>query len=278
MTHARPVPTSILAATALLPLVLGAPLASVAHDLWLLPPEKVAAKAEVTVLASVGMDFPTSTHAADAAAFLRRTVVRPDGSTTTMEPAGTDEVTKTAAMKFTPDRAGWWIVGVETAPKLITLPAAEFNDYLLGEGLAHVFQLRAKEKSLGEPGRERYSKSPKALVRVGAGGPGDPTRAIGLPLEIVPLSDPAKLAARSTLPLRVLFRGGPLADAWLGWDLPADGEAVAGTARTNASGEALVPVLKPGLMTVRLTHMTRPKTADYEWESFWTTLTFRVGK
>jgi hypothetical protein len=30
------------------------------------------------------------------------------------------------------------------------------------------------------------------------------------------------------------------------------------------------------LMTIRLTHMTRPKTAEYEWESFWTTLTFRV--
>ena len=29
-------------------------------------------------------------------------------------------------------------------------------------------------------------------------------------------------------------------------------------------------------MTVRLTHMTRPNAADYEWESFWTTLTFRV--
>jgi formylmethanofuran dehydrogenase subunit E len=29
-------------------------------------------------------------------------------------------------------------------------------------------------------------------------------------------------------------------------------------------------------MSVRLTHMTRPKGEDYEWESFWTTLTFRV--
>jgi hypothetical protein len=29
-------------------------------------------------------------------------------------------------------------------------------------------------------------------------------------------------------------------------------------------------------MTLRLTHMTRPKTKDFEWESFWTTLTFRV--
>jgi hypothetical protein len=29
-------------------------------------------------------------------------------------------------------------------------------------------------------------------------------------------------------------------------------------------------------MTVRLTHMIRPKAETYEWESFWTTLTFVV--
>jgi hypothetical protein len=48
------------------------------------------------------------------------------------------------------------------------------------------------------------------------------------------------------------------------------------TVRTDKRGEALVPVARTGLMTIRLTHMTRPKATDYEWESFWTTLTFRV--
>ena len=43
-----------------------------------------------------------------------------------------------------------------------------------------------------------------------------------------------------------------------------------------AKGEALVPIAQAGLMTIRLTHMTRPKLAEHEWESFWTTLTFQV--
>ncbi len=74
----------------------------------------------------------------------------------------------------------------------------------------------------------------------------------------------------------VLFQGKPLVDANLGWDHPGDGERTSGTVRTNDRGQALVPIARTGLMTIRLTHMTRPKVMDYEWESFWTTLTFRI--
>ena len=56
---------------------------------------------------------------------------------------------------------------------------------------------------------------------------------------------------------------------------PEDGAAPP-PKRTDAKGEALVPIARGGLMTLRLTHMTRPKAADYEWESFWATLTFRA--
>jgi hypothetical protein len=99
---------------------------------------------------------------------------------------------------------------------------------------------------------------------------------LGLPLEIVPLRDPFALRPAETLPVRVLFRGRPLAEANLGWQMPGDGEAPRGTVRTDDRGEALVPIAGPGLLSIRLTHMTRPKLPEYEWESFWTTLTFRM--
>ena len=118
---------------------------------------------------------------------------------------------------------------------------------------------------------------PKALLRVGEGG-GDPCRPMGLPLEIVPQRNPFAVKPGEALAVRVLFQGKPLAEANLGWQHPGDGEMARGTVRTNALGEALVPVAAAGLMTIRLTHMTRPKTAEYEWESFWTTLTFRIDQ
>ena len=78
--------------------------------------------------------------------------------------------------------------------------------------------------------------------------------------------------------VKVHLRGKPLAEANLGWSHPGDGESPAGTVRTNAKGEALIPIAHAGPMTIRLTHMTRPNAKDYEWESFWTTLTFRIGE
>ena len=253
---------------------LAAALTVSAHDLWLVPGADPAAGKPLLVRASSGMDFPLSVHAPDVTKFSRRVVIRPDGREGPVDAAGQDGLS--SLLRFEPAAAGVYIVAVETPVRQITLEAEQFNEYLVADGLSQIYRLRAKEKTLGEPGREQYSKSPKALVRVGQGGGGDPCRPVGLPLEIVPLCDPFSLQVGDTLRVRVLFRNQPLADANLGWDLPDDGEAASGTVRTDSRGEALLPIARTGLVTIRLTHMTRPKTADFEWESFWTTLTWRV--
>jgi hypothetical protein len=245
-----------------------------AHDLWLVPPEQPEPKTAVIFRASSGSKFNKSDHAPDPTKFYRLVLIQPDGSKGPLEPGGTED--KSALLKAKPDRPGIYIAAVETRPKLITLEAEKFNDYLVSDGLAHIYQLRRKEGILDQPGRERYSKSPKAIVQVGTGGEGDPCCIVGLPLEIVPLRNPFELKVGDTLPVRVLFHDKPLADANLGWDVPGDGDAPLGTVRTDVRGEALVPIAQLVLMTVRLTHMTRPKTQDYEWESFWSTLTFRI--
>jgi hypothetical protein len=170
------------------------------------------------------------------------------------------------------------MVAVESEPKLIKLEADEFNNYLVSDGLLHIYQLRRKEGALDKPGRERYSKSPKAIMQVGTDGGGDPSRVVGLPLEIVPLRNPFALRVGDTLRVRVLFRDKPLAGAMLGWDVPGEGSLPLGTVRTDSKGEALVPISQTGLTTIRLTHMIRPNETEYEWESFWTTLTFRIAE
>lgn len=248
-------------------LLIVAPLAR-AHDLWLIPPQSATPGRPVTVEAVVGMDFPRG-EAADAARFVTRRATGPAG-----------DVPLTAGdsglLRCEPAAPGVHSAAVVTAPKLIDLSADEFNHYLVADGLPHIYLLRFKEKTLNQPSRERYSKSPKCLVRVGNGGGGEPTKPMGLPLEIVPLVNPFGVRPGGALPVRVLFQGRPLAAANLGWARPGDGELPAGTARTDGSGEALIPISKPGLTTIRLTHMTRPKAVDHEWESFWTTLTWHA--
>lgn len=245
-----------------------------AHDLWLIPPDRAATDSTVTIRAHSGMEFPKSEHAPDPAKFARRVALGPDQKSIELDAAATDK--EAGLLQFRPSKSGIYIVGVETTPKVLTLEADKFNSYLVEDGLPHIYLLRVKEKTLDKPGVERYSKSPKALVRVGTNGGGDPTRALGLPLEIVPLKSPFDRKPGDMLPVRVLFRGKLLADANLGWAHANEGELPRGTVRTDAKGEALVPIAKAGLMTIRLTHMTRPKQAEYEWESFWTTLTWHA--
>ena len=247
-----------------------------AHDLWLIPPEKASAKEPAKVLAISGGEFPKGSTAPDPAKFAARWVFDPTGKETAVKAAGIEG--KAGLLTFTPAKAGVHIVVVETTPKILAMEADAFNSYLVSDGLPHIYALRAKEKTLDQPAKERYSKSPKCLIRVGDGKDGDPCRAVGLPLEIVPLQNPFERKVGEALRVKVNFRGKPLADANLGWHHASGGEDPVGTVRTNAKGEALIPIAQTGLMAIRLTHMTRPKNKDYEWESFWTTLTFRLGE
>lgn len=248
-----------------------------AHDLWLIPPEKPAPGKPIRIKASVGMDFPKSEHAHDTSRYPERLAIGPDGKPLELKSAGKDETEMVGLLELEAKEPGIYAVAVRTAPRVLALSAEKFNEYLISDGMPHIYLLRAKEKTLDKEARERYSKSPKALLRVGQGGGGDATRPLGLPLEIVPLADPFALKPGDTLKVRVLFQGKALPEANLGWAAPGDGVA-RGYVRTDAKGEALVPIAGPGLMTLRLTHMTRPKAADYEWESFWTSLTFRLEK
>jgi uncharacterized GH25 family protein len=265
-----------------LALVLASTATATAHDLWLVPPGETkpgqpVVGQPVVVRAITGMKFPLGDHPANPAKYARRIVLDPDHNEGTLEPKGADDVA--GRLEFVPKKPGIYLVAVQTNPRIIKLDADAFNEYLVSDGLPHIYQLRSKLKILDQPGVERYSKSPKAIVQVGDSPDGDPTKPMGLPLEIVPLQNPLTRRVGDTLRVRVLFQQKPLVDANLGWDAPgAPGEVEfpRGTVRTEAKGEALIPIAQSGPMTIRLTHMTRPMAKDHEWESFWTTLTWIV--
>jgi hypothetical protein len=168
-------------------------------------------------------------------------------------------------------------VSAVSRPSRIELEAEKFNDYLLHDGLGHVFATRMDDQELDQAATERYSKYTKALVSVGESSEGGAERKIlGQKLEILLLQNPFAIRTGDTLWAQVLFEGKPLDGANLCWDHPGNGEAFSGQTWTDGEGKALVPVARSGLMTLRLVHMTRPRTDEYEWESFWASFTFRI--
>jgi uncharacterized GH25 family protein len=96
------------------------------------------------------------------------------------------------------------------------LPSIRFNDYLEAEGLTPALQERARSKHMETDGSERYSRCAKSVLQIGPLGTRSQdhvTKPVGLPLEIVPETDPYSLPASSILPVRVIYEGRPLAGA-----------------------------------------------------------------
>jgi len=250
------------------------------HDLWVVPLTPTVQPGEpVTVQLAVGMDFPMSTHAADPAR-VKAVLLDPRGNRTAIGEWSRDEAGQVTQARVSATTEGLHLVCVQTVPNKIELKAQEFNLYLLHDGMPLVLAQRFSDGQADRDAVEQYSKYAKAVFRVGTAGQHDArivTQPAGQKLEIVPLTDPTAARPGATLAVRVLFDGSPLAKANVCWDLPGTGEGFVGSVLTDERGEAVVPISRAGPMTLRLTHMTRPQTAEYEWESFWASLTFHVS-
>lgn len=246
-----------------------------AHDMWLIPSVHAPVGKPIEIEISVGMDFPTSLNAMDPERVTAR-ALGPQGESAELTLRANDGETRTVAM-FTPEVPGAWMLSAVTRPNRLDLNAAKFNDYLLHDGLPHVLAGRMDRGELDRDSTERYSKYVKCVVPVGEVADTSPSQvALGHELEIVPLANPLAVSVGDTLAVQVLFRGRPLERANLRWDHPGNGEDFTGQSWTDQNGNTLVPIGKPGLMTLRLVHMTRPMTDEFEWESFWASYTFRV--
>jgi uncharacterized GH25 family protein len=176
---------------------------------------------------------------------------------------------------------GTHVLAMTSTHAMSTLAATPFNAYLADEGLTPISEARAKAGTDKAPGRERYSRRVKTLVRMGAAPLPDPvaTRPVGHSLEIVPLSDPAALAPDRTLPLRVLWKAAPLAGATLRLTDLANDAAAASTVRTDSKGEASIR-LGAGerwLLTVAWAEPLRgdPKA---DWDTTFASLTFATPR
>jgi uncharacterized GH25 family protein len=187
--------------------------------------------------------------------------------------AGSDD----ARLRF--DGAGTHVLAMVSDDAFSELPPIRFNDFVAVEGLTKVAEYRVA-RGLGEkPGRERYSRRAKALVRV---GPADTakadlavTRPVGFDLEIVPLHDPYTVARTATLPVQVLHRGKPLAGALVKLtNLDFDAQPVA-VQRTDAGGRASFQVPRQGkwlLNTIWSVPVAGDPKADFE--TIFSSLTF----
>jgi len=175
---------------------------------------------------------------------------------------------------------GTAVVSLVTGPSYIELPAAEFEAYLAHDGHDAVIEARRRAGRTDRPGRERYTRHVKTLLNIGGPSTSVALTRTGLEIEIVPETDLARLAPGGSLPVRVFFRGGPLAgalvcathDDWTGGH-----DTYAWCGRLDGAGRAAIPIAAPGWQLIRAAKMV-PLRDDpkADWHSYWTTLTFHL--
>lgn len=242
-----------------------------AHDLWIVPENfRPGAGASVGIELRVGEKFPKSMNAPSLEGLLRLAAVSTDGEKAI---EGARKAGKVVAASFVAPPGGTFAVVLEGKPRQIVLPGAQFRDYLLHEGLAHIHQERVRLGEDKKEGRESYSRHAKALLRSGP-EEGTATRATGLKLELVPGADPYDLRAGQALPVTALYEGKPLGGLELRFYRA--GSQVQ-RARTSPEGTANLTFDKPGLWCVAFIHMERCSGCpDADWRSYFGTLTFEL--
>jgi uncharacterized GH25 family protein len=161
----------------------------------------------------------------------------------------------------------------------VRLPALRFNDYLRAEGLTPALEQRERMQRMGEDAAERYSRCSKAIVQVGTGdaSPSIAQEPAGLPLEIVPESNPYATPRSTTLPVRVIYAGRPLAGALVKLTNLQQDDAPFEVRLTDQAGRARFGMPSSGAWLVNVI-WTRPlpPTEEVDFETIFSSLSFAI--
>ncbi len=243
-----------------------------AHDMWIEPTAFSPETGRIIGLKlRVGQDFlgdPLPYNSALIQQFIsvdstgRRPVVGHDGN----DPAG---LARVAAPGLT-------IIGYQSHPSPVTLPAAKFNDYLKEEGLDTIAQLRIRRNQTGAEAREIFSRCAKSLVFSGMSAEPAGDRALGFTLELVALKNPGTLRPGEELPVSLSYEGHPLAGAQV-VAMNRLNPSAKMIARTDKNGRVTFRPAQPGVWLIKAVHMIpAPAGSNADWASFWASLTFEL--
>ena len=184
---------------------------------------------------------------------------------------------------------GTHMVIFNSQPNVISLPADSFHAYLHDEGLDFIKVQRQAAGNADKPGRERYRRFVKTLIRVAPGTGSAPSPAIkpdtthstltGQQLEILPMTDPLALAPGDALNVRVEFEGKPLAGGLLKAWHRRGGQTLIIRAKTAADGSASFDLPYAGPWMISIVHMVPViGVKDLDWDSMWSNLSFNLAE
>lgn len=251
-----------------------------AHDLFLKPDRYFLSPNSVVPVRAINGTF-TKSEGSVSSDRLRHYAVIGGGSSSTMIPADWDTASDMSKWTVRIGGAGTYLVSASLLPRTIRLTAPEFNEYLASDGLPDILAARRKSGELARPAHERYSKHVKTLLQVGSLRSARVDTVFGYPAEIVALDNPYVVRPGSSIRIRALVDGVPVANQYVisGGRTASGGRINAVGVRTNAEGVARIRLARAGTWYVKFINMKKIDAAagdSVDYESKWATLTFAV--
>ena len=253
-----------------------ASLSALAHEFWIEPiPSAPAVAMPVQMTLRVGEFYTgelvaiTTSHALS----LHSLSAGKDDDLSARVPAGT----LLPALRLSFATPGSHVLAYESHPSQVVLEAGKFHAYLHDEGLDWVVRQRESAGTAATPGRERFRRSAKALLKVGGQSDNASTRSTGQRMEILPLEDPLARAAGATLRFQLRFDGEPrpgvLVKAW--HKLGRQVTTIRSTSDAQGRFELTLPF--SGNWMLNAVHMVAATNSpEVDWDSFWGSLSFQL--
>ncbi len=248
-----------------------------AHDLFLKPDSffaKVNQKISISVLNGT---FQESEGAVSFARLTDVSVVSPSGVRSNPKEADFTKNETTAFMNLEPKEAGNYVIGLSTMWRENSLPAKEFNEYLVGEGIPEILENRKRDKELEIDGRYRYSKYVKTILQVGNKQTDSFKTVFGYAVEMIPQTNPYKLKKGGAIEILCLKDGSPLVGQTVLTGYESGGKLAAEkTIRSDQKGIIKIKLDGAGKWYAKFINMVKVDDPKLNYESKWATLTFEI--
>ncbi len=175
-------------------------------------------------------------------------------------------------------RPGIVVAGYESAAKTVEIDADLFRSYLHEEGLEKIIRRRESSGTAGKDVREVYTRHVKTIILVDHGVDSDVYASrFGYTLELTPLDNPYRLRPGDELSVELLFRGEPLAGAWVA-ALRKEAPEVSHGVRTDAGGRARIRLPVAGTWQIKAVESVPSPSESVDYESFWASVTFELAE
>jgi uncharacterized GH25 family protein len=152
----------------------------------------------------------------------------------------------------------------------------QFTEYLREEGLDDIYYQRQKKNIPSDSATQYSARYAKLILQSGTRMDDTYKKVCNLPLEIIPLQDPAGMKKGDPIKFKILYQGKPLFGAKVKVWNRFNHRTTVQNIYSQQDGMIETHVSNPGAWMISVVNMVPSKDPKAQYRSFWGSLVFGV--